>query len=174
MKYIIPINEYKINKYIAYHGSKNEFEHFDYAYIGIGNDQHGPGFYFVNNYDDALGYGKVNKFELTMSKIVSSKKRPSRSDVIKLIKWAPEYKDTLVNFNENEYQALQQAIIAYMRYDQLESYTSIWGDFYLKKGNSSLFVKNLVKLGYDGHIITETTRKLYIMYNTDKIKRLND
>ena len=63
---IIPFHLYErnIQKITAYHGTNNEFEEFDYGYIGIGKDVYGPGFYFVDSYELADRHGKVGKYEL--------------------------------------------------------------------------------------------------------------
>jgi len=178
MKNIIPyiIFEKVAIKYIAYHGTKNEFEHFNYAYVGKGLDEYGPGFYFTNDYDEALKYGKVSKYELTIEKYIIKDKKPLRGEVSKLIRWAPEYKDTLTNFGQYEYEAMNTAIKSLTRdgYDKVDSYLSICGDFYRKQGNSALFVKNLVRLKYDAYIVREGDNTKYIMYNIDKIRKLND
>ena len=159
--------ERNIQKVIAYHGTNNKFEKFDYSYIGVGKDVYGPGFYFVNSYEFADKHGSPGKYELTLDKYIKSGKKSSKSDLSKLIRWAPNYKDFLSNFSENEQESLNMAIDSYLRYDQIDAFLSIWQNIYEKRGNSRNFVENLVKLGYDGYIVEEDGYTLYIMYNID-------
>ena len=173
---IIPFHLYErnIQKITAYHGTNNEFEKFDYGYIGIGLDEYGPGFYFSNSYEAAEKYGKVRKYELTFNKYIIKDKKPSKAEVSKLIRWAPQYKDSLTNFGEYETEAFNTALNSLTRpyYDKVDSYFAIWRDFYLKKGNSRQFVENIVRLGYDGYIINEEGHTIYVMYNTNNIRML--
>ena len=179
MKHIIPYILYEkvSTKYIAYHGTNNSFEEFDYAYIGKGTDEYGPGFYFTSNYDEALRYGKVNKYELTIDKFIIKNKKPLKNEISKLIRWAPNYRDILTNFDEVEYVAFNKAIEMFTReevYDKIDSYLSIWSDFYKKRGNSIDYVKNLVKLKYDAYIIEEEDYSTkYVMYNIGRIRKLD-
>ena len=164
--------EKKIQKVIAYHGTDNEFEEFDYSYIGMGKDSYGPGFYFADSYYEASLYGKVGKYELSFNKYFGKGNIVSKSDISKLIKWAPNYKNTLTDFGENKREAFFTAIKNYSDIDITESFLYIWKDFYLKNGNSKKFVENLVKLGYDGYIVNEFDYTLYVMYNINNIKKL--
>lgn len=41
---------------IAYHGSGNPIQRFDYQFTGMGNDQIGSGFYFTSDLSEAIGY----------------------------------------------------------------------------------------------------------------------
>ena len=166
--------EKKIQKVIAYHGTDNEFEEFDYSYIGMGKEEYGPGFYFADRHELADRHGKVGKYELILDKYLKKGKKLSKSDISRLIKWAPGYEDILSNFSERPEEAFYKALELYSdeSFDKVDSYFRIWHDFYKKRGNSRQFVENLVRLGYDGYIIEEPGLNTYVMYNINNIRKL--
>ena len=135
---IIPFHLYerKIQNIIAYHGTNNEFDEFDYMYVGYGLDEYGPGFYFTNSYEIAEEFGKVGKYELTINKYIKQGQKSSKSDISKLIRWAPEYEDILTNYDENAYESLNKVIEILSNYDKIDCFLTIWQDFYKKRGNS--------------------------------------
>jgi len=160
---------YKIAEPEAYHGSETEIVAFDIGFSGNGIDKEGPGIYFTSSKQDALHYGnKIHNVILDLKKTVSTKGRPNVSNIKKLILWACNLQNenelqgideerywemALSNYGENPCQAFVEAVNSYSTYTQSshEAFNTISNDFY--KNNPIDFIKNMVKLGYDGVII---------------------
>jgi len=159
---------------IWYHGRTVTDETFDLNHTGKGNDQSGPGFYFTSDVNDARGYafpkGIVLEVKLTPRKLVTGK--PKRSEIEKLIKMAPNYKDTLTNFAENPPIALRQAIDGTIKYNPLavDAFQQMWIDFY--RHEPKQYLEGMIKLGYDGHEVKTNVPEIrhMVIYNPAAIK----
>jgi hypothetical protein len=140
---------------IYYHGSPMLFKEFDYKFLstGKGYDQNGPGFYFTNNLKHAEMYGKyIYRVKLNLGKTVPLKGKAKKSEVIKMIKIAPDLADDLTNWDENPIIALNNAVNAIANNNPHEAFQSVWHDFY--RNNSAQYLKNMISLlGYTGIII---------------------
>ena len=167
------------NKFIAYHGSNNQFDQFDVNRVGNGYDQNGPGFYFTLDQTEADHYGKfVNKYELIINKKVPTTGRINISEIQKIVKMAPKYKETILDWAETEFEGLQTYLKQMREQEsQFHALVSTWYDFY--KYDSPDWVINMSKLGYDGVIITGDrgygnigSKTHIIMYNQNRIKKL--
>ena len=178
MKNLLHINEFakiKENKFIVYHGSLKEFDIFDYQFLGTGNgtDQHGPGFYFSSDPEDAKVYGDVKKYEITINKELSKITKPKIGEIEKLIRIAPDHEDTLTNFGETYHQGFREAVKLMITDNNYDTMMNIWADFYMRQKQSIQFVKNLVNLKYDGTIIPMRYGVThYVMYDINKISLL--
>jgi hypothetical protein len=179
------IKEATIPKLI-YHGRTVKDPKFDYKHIGgkEAKDQEGPGFYFTTSKDEAFGYahpkGVVISAEHKFTKLIDHKTKPNKKHALKLIESAPDLDDTLTNWGyDPPYMSRQEAFnelfdSVYDEDSAKETYLSIWGECYLRSGNSSLFVKNMAKLGYDGLLVESYKPKYHIVvYNIKKIKVIN-
>jgi 8-oxo-dGTP pyrophosphatase MutT (NUDIX family) len=72
------------------------------------HEQYGPGIYFTDSPDIAAGYGKVSEYRIATSEGFATMRTPVASrtfGVGRLIKKAPDYQDTLVNWDENPIKA---------------------------------------------------------------------
>ena len=138
---------------IYYHGSTHKIQNFVDEFVGNGHDQYGPGVYFCNRVHVAMGYagneGFIYKAEVNMRKLLSPSTRFNKAQVLKLMKNSPDEYATS-NWAETANEAYRTALEAYMDYDMLEACMYIWRDWY--PNNPVDFVRELVKMGYDGSI----------------------
>lgn len=125
---------------IWYHGSPQPIKRWTVSLTGKGTDQDGAGIYFTTDEEDAEIYGKVQKVKLNFKKQLSNKIKPKKAELIKLIKLAPDYKETLTDFAEDPNEALSEAIENYLDYSSthLEAVQAIEGDFYRRNGEAFL------------------------------------
>jgi len=162
---------------LVYHGRTTKSSEFSFDYVGGGNDNEGPGFYFTSDPTDAwYNYAKNNGIlisaYLTLDKVVSTTKKPSEKVVRYLITHAPNLEDTLINWDENRRVAIENAVGSMMSYDtEHTAYQSVWYDFYyMGENNSKSYLLNMIKLGFDGIIIQKSQGVAhYIMFNPSSI-----
>lgn len=157
-----------------FHGSPKQFNQFSYTYVGQGNDQEGPGFYFTDKEVNAQHYGKVYKANLTLNKTVPLKGRINRREIKQMMRWAPDLEDTLTNWAENPNIAFQKAFdVIVNQNNPHQAFMSVWYDFY--RGNEALYLQNMTKLGYDGVIIPQPDGSNHVvMFSPDKIQIVQD
>lgn len=159
-----------------YHGGSIKIEKFDEKFAGKGVDQDGPGFYFSSNYEDAKTYtptgGWIHEVLLSFRKMLSDSKKANIKEAEKLLRMAPNLKDSLTDWGENYNEAIDFAIktVIDRNNSQKEVFEQIWYDFYHRQRRSDLYLKNVVKLGYDGILLKKGHIIHAIMYNPDKIK----
>jgi len=142
------------NSEIWYHGSNRKIISWSTSYTGKGTDQEGAGIYFTTNREDAQIYGKyIQKVKLDFKKQMSLKAKPIKREIEQLIKKAPNYKDTLMDFAEDEKEAFIKAVNNYLEYNDThwEAVKFIEADFYRREGDK--YCKAMTSLGYDGVII---------------------
>jgi len=158
-----------------YHGRTIDSEIFDIKYTGKGTDQEGAGFYFSTSIKDAAMYSSKNgiilKVKLNYKKLISSTKKGNKNLIKKLIISAPDYKETLLNWDENKHKALQMAINGIYDYNntQKDEIQTIEADFY--RHSPEKYLENLIKLGYDGFIIDkEDGINHFIVFNPNIIE----
>jgi hypothetical protein len=154
---------------VWYHGREVKATNFDYQYVGKGHDQEGAGFYFTTDKDQALGYagqnGIVMTVRLTPRKLVDMNRPAKTKDLKFMLLNAPDHLDALSNFAENPREALIMALNGYAQYydDATDAFQTIENDFY--KGHAAEYLINLVRLGYDGHIIKHEGAAHFVCYN---------
>ena len=155
-----------------YHGSNHDFTKFNYTFLGAGTEQEGTGFYLTSSKEDAHRYGKfIHTVEVNYRKVVPMKGKKNVDDVRFLIQKAPDLKMTLTNFDENPKVALEKAVKAMVEYSKNphDMYLSVWSDFY--KDNPKDYLKNMVRLGYDGVIIKKQYGVThFIAFDPDKLR----
>ncbi len=146
---------------VWYHGTPHDFEKFDYNTIGIGEDAHGPGFYFTNNPDTANQYttninsGKspvVYPVHLKLTKGMNDNTKFSINQIKKIIQSAPELTDHLLNFGDVERQGiskvLNDAASIYQYHTGKDLLNVLRGDFF--RNHSKEFMQAVTKhTGYD-------------------------
>lgn len=112
-----------------YHGTPNSFSGFDPDWLGKGTDQLGTGYYFTNKISTARIYafkgkdgetvdeGHVLICELDIRKPLPEHAPVSRRQIEQIIRAAPDFVDTLRNFNDVDHygvaKVIQQAIDSY-------------------------------------------------------------
>jgi hypothetical protein len=163
-----------------YHGSDHKFNRFTDEFVGGEKavDAEGAGIYFTDSLDLASRFGKnIYKVKLTPNKLLdeTSNDNISRDVLATLIKLADGWElkvqdwgdvepeaavelviDDLFNYNETEKEIFQQIEADFYRYDSLN------------------FVRNMVKIGYDGYFINgDEDTKIIVMFNPSKIEILN-
>jgi len=183
---------YKLaSQYVAYHGTPSPFGKFDITFTGEGYDQEGPGIYFTSDYEDALKYtlntGVVKKVELSLSKVVPLSGQADEGEARQLLLWSmgltseseldsmdeDAYWETMLsNWGEHPATAFESALSGFM-----SSYSSphdlfmgLWHDFY--RYDAVVYLKNMVKLGYDGVIIPKDWGVHYVVFNPNVIQEI--
>jgi hypothetical protein len=179
------LNESDNNQITAYHGSGDIINKFKFVSKDKANNQEGPGMYFTINYDDAKKYagdnGYVYTVEFTPNRLLTDKpintvdKKELRSNVLKLIKMSPNWKRVAMNYGDDLEEGLDGMLYKYIDLSRTERlvYISIYEDLYINE--PELFVKGMVKLGYDGaHLSSKDgSRDNYAVYNKSKLKITN-
>lgn len=167
---------------VWYHGTPNEISRFSDDFVGNGVDQEGPGIYFTDNEEDAYSYsrkegsdGFVYKVYLNFKKIVPSKGRVPKKEIIQLINWAPDLEDKLMNWDENIDVAKQKFLAAVNRNKTpKEQFLTVWYDLY--RYQPIEYVRNMVTLEYDGLLVKRgflnTTHA--VVYNPKIIEVIRD
>lgn len=173
------------NHIIAYHGSKDIIDRFKFVSKDKANNQEGPGMYFTINYEDAKSYagddGYIYTVEFTPNRLLTDTptntldKKVLRSNVLKLIKMNPNWKRVAMNYGDDLDEGLDGMLFKYIDMSKNERlvYISIYEDLYYNE--PELFVKGMVKLGYDGaHLSSKYgDSDNYAVYNKSKIKIVN-
>jgi hypothetical protein len=169
---------------IAYHGSPTEFTNFSDEFVGgkEATDQNGPGIYFTSSEEEASGYigekGKLYKVELNPRIMYDDKPNKftiTPTIVKKLVLMANEWEDNAVNYDYPANKGLNSFISSAFEYNDNDKdvLLQVWIDFYRYDGVN--FVRNCVKLGIDGIMVTDEYRDTthYIIYNPSIIKIIN-
>lgn len=140
---------------VAYHGTKNKIDTFSDEFVGgkEATDQEGPGIYFTTKAEEALRYatpnGFVYKVELTPRKTLSDKMGFDfdylTGPITKLIKMLPNWKAIANSYDEG----LEEFV--YMMTSMGQSEKEVFINLYYQyfRENAILFVRGMVKLGYD-------------------------
>ena len=168
---------------VAYHGSNNEILKFTDEFVGGKKaiDQEGPGVYFTTSKEDTDAYGKYTyKVILTPRKLldVSPNILKYKYTILTLAKMAPNWEESAQGWSENPQRGLMKWVDASIDYNENEKdlIQQVWIDFY--KYYPIDYVRNVVKLGYDGIIIDAYNRdkasKHIIVYNPAIIQIQND
>ena len=166
---------------VAYHGSPTAFSNFSDEFVGgkEATDQNGPGIYFTSSEDGAYGYagqnGKTYKVELTPRIIYNDKvgrHTITPTIVRKLVTMANNWRDYAENYDYPAIKGLNAFIESAFDYNDNDKdvLLQVWIDFYKYDGVG--FVRNCVKLGIDGIMVSDEYRETthYIIYNPSIIK----
>jgi hypothetical protein len=162
-----------------FHGTPSPFQRFDDSFIGRWDavDQEGPGHYFTDQKDVALGYASKNG---TRGHLLTCE-LPNRDFIVaqthlptKLIKEgiarAPNRDICLSNWDEDPVIAEKQAVMAVTRHvdgskkNGIDTALSLWAEFY--RGHPQDYVRFMAENGFNG------IRKdgLLVVYNTPAIR----
>jgi len=143
----------------AYHGSPQKIAKFSDEFVGgkEATDQEGPGIYFTTNVNETVGYASPNGYvytvELRPSKMLSSKMAMNFEylvpSVTKLIKSSPNWKGIAMGYSDDINEGLQELVYQFIGMGQSEKevFVNLYHEVF--KENPRLFVKGMVKLGYD-------------------------
>lgn len=166
-------------EYIAYHGSPYKIKKFMDEFVGSekATDQEGPGIYFTTSFDDAAGYGEyVYKVKLSPRKLLdlSEDKKIPKHILIKLIKMKSDWEMNAQDWAENPDIGAKKAVEDAYDYNDNEKdvFLQIWIDFY--RYQPLEFVRNMVKLGYDGILIPKEKGRAHIVVYNPAIIQLMD
>lgn len=172
---VAAIMEGKLNT-LFFHGSDRPISSFSDDFVGNGNDEYGPGIYFANDAATSLGYingeagGMLYVVELSFRKQLSKSMKINRTQVLKMMKASPDEYATS-NWSDNPSEAYQMALQNIMEsYDNmLDAMLEVWSSWY--PNNAQEFVRNLVTLGYDGHLTELASGDIFAtVYNPKSIK----
>lgn len=165
------------NKY--YHGSDVKFNRFDVNKLGTdGNDEYGPGIYFVNDKDFAKDYGKyLYTVVFDRLNLVKPNQHTNMDELNKFINLTPT--NYVVNFVENyggDTDNLNESVKEILEdnfYDmnRQEAFLELWGQSLLNF-DSNRFYKIMKSLRYDGMIFKRNGNTIVTIYNDSKIKRV--
>jgi hypothetical protein len=178
------ITEVKNSGYEAYHGSPYKIKKFNDNFISGKDaiDQQGPGIYFTDSNEEAIGYagenGYVYQVRLHPKKLLSSEPKNNleflTNTVIKLIKMSPNWKRVARSYDDDIETGLNDMVYSYIGQNQTEKdvFISIFNDIY--QNNPIDYVRNMVKLGYDGiYLPTKSGGEHIVMYNPSLIEYIN-
>lgn len=183
-------------KYIVYHGRTVKDPTFSLDYVGkTGWDQYGPGFYFTDVEEEAARFsesgGSVIKASIEINNPLTDNEDITEEQVTFMIDNAPSVTESIIkmkNLEEGSDEYLEAFYETPLsdygetfhsaRVSAIDNYSGslrdtmeyIWRDFY--KYDSDVYLKNLLKLGYDGVIIpSEAT--IYVVFSPNQIKVLD-
>jgi hypothetical protein len=139
-------------------GTKHPDTAFQYQYLGKGNEQEGPGFYFTNSEQDARKYAYPNGAVLVVSirfrKMVSQKSKPRRLELMEMIHNSTSWKNGQgwMNFDEDPVVAMRNLLRYCMdEPTQHDAFLTVWAECY--RYDPEEYCRNMIKLGYDGVLI---------------------
>lgn len=159
----------------AFHGTPNKINNFSDEFVGgaEANDQEGPGIYFTTIYEEAVKYannGFVYEVILKPKKLVSNETSSNldylTKTIVKLIQMAPNWKNVAKSFDEGLDDMIAKYI--YSSQSEKEAFVTLYNDIY--KNNPIAYVRNMVKLGYDGvYLPTKDGGAHIVIYNPSLI-----
>ena len=166
----------------AYHGSKDKIDKFKFVNKSDARNQEGPGVYFTINYEDAKKYAGdgwyVYTVNLTPKRLLRNisldkvDKNQLKNEVVKLIKMAPNWKSIAMNYGDTEDEGLDGMLYQYIDTSRgkRKVFLFIYEDLY--KNTPDIYIKNMVKLGYDGVYLKskDGLSDNYAIYNPSIIK----
>jgi len=173
------------NVITAYHGTPQQITKFSDEFAGSkeATDQEGPGIYFTTKLDEAIKYathgGYVYTVDLHPRKMLSSEMGSDfeylKSSVTKLIKTAPNWKGMAMGYDEDINEGLNELVYQFISMGQSEKevFVNLYHEVF--KQHPHLFVRGMVKLGYDALYLPSRDEGGHIVvYNPKIIKVLNE
>lgn len=148
-----------------YHGTPIEFETFDPAFVGRGNDELGSGFYFTDDFDTANRYalkaGDAEDRVVLVAELEIDNPLPLQGGVTldqieQIMRASPEFEEALMNFGDVEYEGEAKVVrfaaktyAATIEGDTLMGLNALSNDFY--QGREAEFLRAVyIASGYDG------------------------
>lgn len=166
---------------IFYHGSPKQFNKFSNEFVGgkDANDKEGPGIYFTSSIEEASHYGEfIYKVKINATNFLDAQTPSSNVDVnelYKLITMSSDWEMNAQDWAEDPEHGAKVASDSAIKYNDNEKdvFLQVWIDFY--RYNSVDFVKNMIKLGYDGILINRdgAEGKHAIVYNLNVVEFIN-
>lgn len=163
---------------IYYHGTNSNFSKFDVNKLGTeGNDEYGPGIYFVNNPEFAKDFGEnVHKVTFHNVNLITENQPVNINELIKFMNFVPrEYVDSFVeNYggDSNNPNSVKEIIREnFNGIDKQDAFLELWGHSMLNF-NSRIFYNAMLKLGYDGMMFSRGTDTIVTIYNDSKIQQV--
>jgi len=175
------ISEAGVKTVKAYHGTPQKIKKFSDAFVGGSEavDQEGPGIYFTTSFDEATKYGEgggyVYQVKLSYGKLVSDKPNIDldylMGPMTKIVKMSPDWKKVARGYDDDLEEGLSEMVHRYvgMAQSEKEAFVVMYGEVY--KSNPVAYVKNMVKLGYDGvYLPTNDGGAHIVIYKPSAIK----
>lgn len=158
---------------ILYHGTDRNIEKFSTNFIGTGTGlyQYGAGIYFTDDINLAKRYGKnIYRVNVIKSRVRKNTSHPPRIEwIIAKIKKAPDYTETLTNWDENPRIAIRDASQSISNSENFgDAIQSLWAEFY--NGNDSEFCKEMRSSAIDGITYVDSGKTIVTLFNEDAIK----
>lgn len=155
---------------LYYHGSSHKITRFVDEFVGSGTDQFGPGIYMTNDLNAALQYssetGYIYVADVKMRNLLTEDVPYDRDIVLNMMKATPD-EEAFWDFGEtpeSAYTAAIKVIEQYRGNSLLEALLAVQSDWY--RDNAMEFVRELVKLGYDGSVYDQGSGiKFLVVYN---------
>lgn len=152
------ISEIIEDSFEAFHGSNSKITKFTDSFVGgeKANDAQGAGIYFATNPEDAGYYGD-HIYKARIKGRFLDRNTPIENvdpeELVKLIKMKDEWEMNAQDYSEDPEVGAYEAANMAIRYnqDEAEAFQQIEADFY--RYDSAEYVRNMVKLGYDGIIV---------------------
>jgi hypothetical protein len=182
-----------LNEYIepstirAYHGSDSKIAKWVDDFVGGVDafDADGPGIYFTSQPDNAKMFGNIiYTVDLTPRKMMTNEPLSSLDkdelvgNLTKLIKQAPDWEGSAMNWSEDPETGVLKNIEAIFDYESTESdaYLTLRQDYY--NGAPIKFVRAMASLGFDGYYVPKPHFDMedvthYIIYNPSIIKLIS-
>ena len=166
--------------FLAYHGSPKKIDVFTDEFVGTNEatDEEGPGIYFTTEFEDAAGYGNYIYTVKLRGNFLISTGDPQGIDrelIMNLAKMAEEWELEAQNYSEDPESGMEQLVDGAFDYNDDEKgvLQQIWINLY--RYQPTEFVRNCVKLGIDGIIVsryrnTSNNGNHIIIYNPNVIK----
>jgi hypothetical protein len=158
---------------IFYHGSPKKFEKFSDEFVGgeDATDQEGPGIYFTTSAEEARSYGEfIYEVRIDAQRFLddeTSSDSVNVDELYQLVKMADEWEMNAQDWAEDPDTGAMEASYSAIEYNDNEKdcFLQMWIGFY--RYDEVNFVRNMVKLGYDGILINRINGdgKHAIVYN---------
>jgi hypothetical protein len=168
-----------------YHGTPIEFETFDPAFVGRGNDELGSGFYFTDNFDTAKNYalkaGDAEDRVVLVAEFEIDSPLPleggfTLDQIEQIMRASSEFDDVLMNFGDVDYEGEAKVVgFAVKTYattiegDTLTGLNALSNDFYQGREAEFLRAVNVVS-GYDGLIRQKGGEQHAVVWLPERIK----
>jgi ADP-Ribosyltransferase in polyvalent proteins len=166
---------------VVYHGTTADFREFSLSHRTNeqGIDQYGTGFYLAQSPELASHYagtsGSVMPLYARIVKPMNERTRPFNARVVeKLLRSSPEYRDSLMNFGDVDYEGerkvLQGAVNGFLHMDNaLSQINMISNDFW--RGHDQAFLNALITTtGFDGFVVNGHGGKVFVAWSPSQLK----
>ncbi len=168
-----------------YHGTPVEFETFDPAFIGRGNDELGSGFYFTDNFETAKNYALkagddedrvVVVAEFDIANPLPMEGGFTEGQIEKIMRMSSEFDDVLMNFGDVDFEGKAKVVSFAVRTyaktiqeDTLMGLNALSNDFFQGREAEFLRAVNAVA-GYDGLIRAKGDERHAVVWLPEQIR----